>query len=63
MTTGALAALHAWVPDAERVVELLVLIGANALATLLQFVAYKWWIFRRNVTVRPGASVCQEAPA
>ena len=61
LTTGALAALDAWMPDAGRVVELLVLIGANALATLLRFVAYKWWIFRPN-TVRSTQPVRQGVP-
>jgi hypothetical protein len=32
-------------PSASRPVELLVLVGANALATLLRFVAFRSWIF------------------
>ena len=42
LTTGALAMLP---PTASRPVELLVLVGANALATLLRFVAFRSWIF------------------
>ena len=42
LTTGALALLPA---TASRPVELLVLVGANALATVLRFVAFRSWIF------------------
>jgi putative flippase GtrA len=40
LTTGALAVLHA-VSDPNRVVELIVLMAANAAATLLRFVALR----------------------
>ncbi|HET6257110.1 MAG TPA: glycosyltransferase [Pseudonocardia sp.] len=46
LTTGALAALAAWAPGASGAVELLVLVLANALATVLRFVAFRSWIFR-----------------
>ena len=46
LTTGALAALTAWAPGASQSVELLVLVLANALATVLRFVAFRSWIFR-----------------
>jgi putative flippase GtrA len=52
LTTGALAALHAWMPDASSAVELLVLVVANALATVLRFVAYRSWIFRKHTADR-----------
>jgi putative flippase GtrA len=42
LTTGALALLPT---TASRPVELLVLVGANALATVLRFVAFRSWIF------------------
>ena len=42
LTTGALALLPA---TASRPVELLVLVLANALATVLRFVAFRSWIF------------------
>jgi putative flippase GtrA len=48
LTTGALALLGRWLPDAGQGVELLVLVAANALATLLRFVAFRSWIFRRT---------------
>jgi putative flippase GtrA len=47
LTTGALAALGAWAPTAGQAVEMLVLVGANALATALRFVAFRSWIFAR----------------
>jgi putative flippase GtrA len=42
LTTGALALLPS---TASQPVELLVLVGANALATVLRFVAFRSWIF------------------
>jgi len=62
LTSGALAALHTWVPAATQAVELLVLIVANALATLLRFVAYRSWIFRTH-TARPAEPARQETLA
>jgi len=62
LTSGALAALHTWVPAASHAVELLVLIVANALSTLLRFVAYRSWIFRRH-TARPAEPARQETLA
>jgi putative flippase GtrA len=62
LTSGALAALHTWVPAASQAVELLVLIVANALSTLLRFVAYRSWIFRRH-TARPAEPARQETLA
>ncbi len=52
-TTGALAALHAWAPGAGQLVEMLVLVAANALATLLRFIAFRSWIFRGKRDVSP----------
>lgn len=43
LTTGALAVLPA---GAGHLVELAVLVAANALATVLRFVAFRSWIFR-----------------
>jgi putative flippase GtrA len=45
MTTGALAALSFLVPDASQALEMLVLVAANLLATVLRFVAFRTWIF------------------
>jgi putative flippase GtrA len=46
LTSAALAVLGRWAPDAGRTVELIVLIAANAMATILRFVAFRSWIFR-----------------
>jgi putative flippase GtrA len=46
LTTGALAGLGSFWPAASQLVEMLVLIAANALATVLRFVAFRSWIFR-----------------
>jgi putative flippase GtrA len=62
LTSGALAALHTWAPGAGQAVELLVLIAANALSTLLRFVAYRSWIFRTHTT-RPAEPARQETMA
>jgi putative flippase GtrA len=64
LTSGALAALAAWWPDASRAVELVVLIAANALATVLRFVAFRSWIFRtRRAAGSTRTSAVQEASA
>jgi putative flippase GtrA len=54
LTTGALAALAAWASAASRPVELVVLVSANALATVLRFVAFRSWIFRRRSAPTSG---------
>ncbi len=59
LTSGALAALTAWAPEVNRPVELVVLVAANALATVLRFVAYRSWIFRRPAAIPTR----QETPA
>ena len=55
-TSGALAFLSAYWPDAGRTVDIAVLMCANSMVTLARFVAMRTWIFRR----RPGP---QPAPA
>ena len=45
LTSGSLAVLGAVAPDASHAVELIVLVVANAVATLLRFVAYRSWVF------------------
>jgi len=49
LTSGALALLGAWLPDASRPVELMALVAANALATVLRFAAFRSWIFRSHL--------------
>jgi putative flippase GtrA len=46
LTTGALALLGYVAPDASRVVELAVLVLANAVATAIRFVLFRSWVFR-----------------
>jgi glycosyltransferase involved in cell wall biosynthesis len=46
LTTGALGLLHAAAATAGRLVEVLVLATANALATALRFVLLRGWVFR-----------------
>lgn len=45
-TTAALAILHTIHPTPTQFVEMVVLVAANALATVLRFVAFRAWIFR-----------------
>ncbi|MET0898560.1 MAG: bifunctional glycosyltransferase family 2/GtrA family protein [Mycobacterium sp.] len=49
LTSGSLAALH-YFGEPSRAVELLVLVGANLLATVVRFVLLRGWVFhpRRN---------------
>jgi putative flippase GtrA len=46
LTSGALAVLRAAVPAASRVVEIGVLVTATALATVLRFALFRFWVFR-----------------
>ncbi|MGY1855380.1 glycosyltransferase [Modestobacter sp. SYSU DS0290] len=53
LTSGTLAALHAITPTPSRGAELLLLVGANALATLLRFLLLRGWVFRTGHTPAP----------
>ncbi|MEV6072858.1 bifunctional glycosyltransferase family 2/GtrA family protein [Nocardia sp. NPDC052001] len=46
LTSGSLFALHHWAPDSAVHVELLVLVVANLIATLIRFVGLRW-VFRK----------------
>jgi putative flippase GtrA len=46
LTSGMLTVLHAVAPAASRATELLLLVAANAAATLLRFVLFRGWVFR-----------------
>ena len=50
ITSGALAGLHAFVPQPHRMVELGVLVGANLVATALRFVLLRGWVFHPRRT-------------
>ncbi|WP_051799239.1 bifunctional glycosyltransferase family 2/GtrA family protein [Catenuloplanes japonicus] len=47
LTSGSLALLHVVTDTPHRLIELAVLIVANATATLLRFVMLRVWVFRR----------------
>jgi putative flippase GtrA len=53
LTSGALALVQAADPDAGQTVEILALVVANALATLLRFVLLRGWVFRNRPAVVP----------
>lgn len=48
VTAGALAGLHAVIPDSGRGIELAVLIVANLVATATRFAGLRWIFVRRN---------------
>jgi hypothetical protein len=51
LTSGSLAAVHAWWPDPGRWVEVAALAVANAAATLVRFLMLRRWVFRRPVAL------------
>ena len=61
LTAGSLALLHATVPDAQRWVEVGVLVGANVTATLVRFLLFRSWVFPRRTTTAVALPV-QAAP-
>ena len=52
LTSGSLVALHALSAAPPRAVEVAVLVGANAAATLVRFLLLRGWVFR-GTTVAP----------
>ena len=63
LTSGALAALSAWDPDAARAVEVAVLVGANLLATIVRFLLFRAWVFhpRRQNSMLASAQTAAES--
>ncbi|NYJ06563.1 bifunctional glycosyltransferase family 2/GtrA family protein [Petropleomorpha daqingensis] len=59
LTSASLAVLHSVAPGASRTAELLMLVAANAAATLLRFVLFRGWVFRSRRAATPvdGAAV------
>ena len=47
LSTGALAAVHSLAPRAGRSAEVVTLVVANLAATLLRFLLFRSWVFRR----------------
>ena len=54
LTSTSLALLERFAPDASRLVEVLVLTGANLFVTVMRFVAMRVWIFRGRDTRSTG---------
>jgi putative flippase GtrA len=52
LTSGALAALHAFAPRAGRGLEVVVLVTAGVLATVVRFALFRSWVFPE--ASRPG---------
>jgi putative flippase GtrA len=48
LTSGSLAALHAFAPAAGVAAETVVLLVANAVATVARFLLYRSWVFPRH---------------
>ncbi|MFI0356359.1 glycosyltransferase [Actinomadura sp. 9N407] len=66
LSTGGLALLHATVPGASRGVEVLALVSANGVATLIRFLLMRAWIFhprRLGRRAAPAAAVEHRAAA
>ncbi|MDN5920710.1 MAG: bifunctional glycosyltransferase family 2/GtrA family protein, partial [Pseudonocardia sp.] len=64
LTTGALALLGALVPDAHQAAEVVTIVVANAVATVLRFVLFRTWVFRRSAgDPPPPAPAAQALPA
>src|SRR3954452_882637 len=59
LTSGSLALLNAVAPGASRGAEVLLLVAANAVATLLRFVLFRGWVFRAH----PTAAADRATPA
>jgi putative flippase GtrA len=63
LTAGALAALHAAVPQPRRALELAVLVAANLTATVLRFLLLRGWVFRPSPrAAAPTATASEPRP-
>ena len=56
LSTGALAVVHAIAPRAGRPAEVITLLVANLAATLLRFLLFRSWVFRRPAHQRGSAT-------
>jgi putative flippase GtrA len=61
LTTGALAVLGALVPGAHQSLEVVAIIVANLVATVLRFVLFRAWVFRSRT--RTAAAAPAEVPS
>ncbi|HEY8294492.1 MAG TPA: bifunctional glycosyltransferase family 2/GtrA family protein [Micrococcaceae bacterium] len=55
LTSGALALLNGFGPP-HRTVEILTVVGANLAATLVRFLLFRHWVFRRRTGSAPAAA-------
>ena len=60
LTSGALGLLDMVAPGAGQVVEVAVLVLANAVATVLRFILFRYWVFRS--ATRPTAPTRESSP-
>jgi glycosyltransferase involved in cell wall biosynthesis len=63
LTTGALGVLNMWAPAAGHAIELLVLVAANLLATVVRFVLFRSWVFRPRPSTPTQIPAKEEIPA
>ncbi|HEY5185612.1 MAG TPA: bifunctional glycosyltransferase family 2/GtrA family protein [Actinomycetes bacterium] len=54
LTSGSLALLQGLAPNAGRLFEVTVLVAANVAATLVRFLLFRSWMFRRPTTSAPA---------
>jgi putative flippase GtrA len=57
LSTGALAGVHAFAPHAGRSAEVATLVLANLAATLLRFLLFRSWVFRRPAHLTVSATL------
>ena len=63
LTTGALALLGVVAPGAHTAVEVAVIVVANLVATVIRFVLFRSWVFRRRAGSTVRSSSGSEIPA
>jgi putative flippase GtrA len=63
LTTGALALLAVLAPGVHTAVEVAVIVVANLVATVIRFVLFRSWVFRRKSGTPARSSSESEIPA
>jgi putative flippase GtrA len=61
LSTGALAGVHSFAPHAGRSAEVATLVLANLAATLLRFLLFRSWVFRRPAHQRASVTPLSRA--
>jgi putative flippase GtrA len=62
VTSGALAGLHAITAQPGRAAEVIVLVAANLVATVVRFALYRGWVFRGWASARPRRPLAAAIP-